>query len=393
MLESCRCDDNTALSCLLAARPSHTKRAWAWALLGTVAVVVVVMAVIVVIGGAGEVVQLSVVRPLALFATPVVCWLLAGFLVLFAGLMSGLTLGLLSQDAVTLEVLQNSGNEKEKRWAHKIKPLVERHHLLLVTLLLMNAAAMEALPVILDKLMRPAFAVLISVTVVLIFGEIVPQAVCQRYALRIGAFFTNLVWVLVVLAFPVAWPLSKLLDKLLGTRQQGTFYRRAELKELVVIHGRCNNTGEANEEQGLTSDEVGIITGALEMRDKTVSIVMTPLNYVFMLSADNPVDSVTRKLLHEKGHSRVPIFQASRDRVIGMLLVKDLIVVNDDPARPLFVGDLPLKRLPQVPAAMPLCDALNLFQTGRSHMALVTDPSECDASAHQPYPPSFSLPQ
>lgn len=57
-------------------------------------------------------------------------------------------------------------------------------HFLLVTLLLCNAAAMEALPLFLDRLADPVSAILISVTAVLVFGEILPQAVCSRCGLR-----------------------------------------------------------------------------------------------------------------------------------------------------------------------------------------------------------------
>ena len=49
---------------------------------------------------------------------------------------------------------------------------------MLVTLLFLNALCMEALPLFLDKLLPAAVAVLVSVTAVLTFGEIVPQALC-----------------------------------------------------------------------------------------------------------------------------------------------------------------------------------------------------------------------
>lgn len=55
--------------------------------------------------------------------------------------------------------------------ANRIIPLVKRHHLLLVTLLVANAAAMEALPLFVDRLVGPVGAILISVTAVLLFGE------------------------------------------------------------------------------------------------------------------------------------------------------------------------------------------------------------------------------
>ena len=58
--------------------------------------------------------------------------------------------------------------------AQVIFPILKRHHYLLVTLLLSNATAMEALPIFLDKLVPSFWAVMISVTMVLFFGEIIP---------------------------------------------------------------------------------------------------------------------------------------------------------------------------------------------------------------------------
>jgi hypothetical protein len=60
-------------------------------------------------------------------------------------------------------------------------PLISNQHFLLVTLLLCNACAMEALPLFLDRLADPITAIVISVTAVLLFGEIIPQAVCSRW--------------------------------------------------------------------------------------------------------------------------------------------------------------------------------------------------------------------
>ena len=85
--------------------------------------------------------------------------------------MSGLTLGLLSLDTVELEVLKRSGSTQEQAAAKRIIPVVKNAHFLLVTLLLCNAAAMEALPIVLDKLVHELVAIIISVTAVLFFGE------------------------------------------------------------------------------------------------------------------------------------------------------------------------------------------------------------------------------
>jgi ankyrin repeat/SOCS box protein 13/metal transporter CNNM len=85
--------------------------------------------------------------------------------------MSGLTMGLLSLDSMSLKVLRDGGTPSEKKHARKILPLIQRHHLLLVTLLLGNAAAVEAMPIFLDRISDPLIAILVSVSAVLIFGE------------------------------------------------------------------------------------------------------------------------------------------------------------------------------------------------------------------------------
>lgn len=103
--------------------------------------------------------------------------------------MSGLTVGYLSIDDLVLELKEQTGSEEEKEQAKKVLPILHHNHWLLVTLLLMNAAAMETLPLILNLLMSEYMAVILSVSLVLLFGEIIPQAVCTGPSqIKIAAF-------------------------------------------------------------------------------------------------------------------------------------------------------------------------------------------------------------
>ena len=80
--------------------------------------------------------------------------------------------------------------------AHAPSPgrqLLKPFHWTLVTLLLANSLAMEALPVVLSVVLSPRAAVVVSVTAVLLVGEILPQAVCSRFGLGLGARFAWLV--------------------------------------------------------------------------------------------------------------------------------------------------------------------------------------------------------
>jgi hypothetical protein len=84
-----------------------------------------------------------------------------------------------SLEEVDLRLKIKHGDEKEKRCAEKLLPLatLNPHHRLMVTLLLCNSVFNEALPLFLDKLVPSWAAVLVSVSGVLIFGEIIPTAI------------------------------------------------------------------------------------------------------------------------------------------------------------------------------------------------------------------------
>ncbi|KAI3425639.1 uncharacterized protein J3R85_010006 [Psidium guajava] len=294
------------------------------------------------------------------------------FLVAFAGLMSGLTLGLMSLSLVDLEVLAESGIPTDRKYAEKILPVVRRQHLLLCTLLICNAAAMEALPVFLDSLVTAWGAILISVTLILLFGEIIPQAVCSRYGLAIGAAVAPVVQVLVFICFPVAYPISKLLDFLLGEGHEALF-RRAELKTLVDFHG--NEAGKGGE---LTRDETTIIAGALELTEKTARDAMTPISETFAIDINAKLDRDLRKMILEKGHSRIPVYYEQPRNIIGLILVKNLLAIH--PGDDVLVKNVPIRKIPRVPESMPLYDILNEFQKGHSHMAVVV--RECNDKEH-----------
>ncbi|KAI4342775.1 hypothetical protein MLD38_027359 [Melastoma candidum] len=284
------------------------------------------------------------------------------FLVLFAGMMSGLTLGLMSLGLVELEILQRSGTDTEKKQAAAILPVVQKQHQLLVTLLLCNAAAMEALPLYLDRLFNQYVAIILSVTFVLAFGEVIPQAICTRYGLTVGASLLWVVRFLMIVCYPIAYPIGKVLDYVLGHHE--ALFRRAQLKALVSIHSK-----EAGKGGELTHDETTIISGALDLTEKTAEEAMTPIESTFSLDVNSKLDWEAMGKVLARGHSRVPVYSGSPRNVIGLLLVKSLLTVRPETETP--VSAVSIRRIPRVPADMPLYDILNEFQKGSSHMAAV----------------------
>ncbi|KAL2558662.1 protein of unknown function-containing protein [Forsythia ovata] len=293
-------------------------------------------------------------------------------LVLFAGLTSGLSIGLLSYSQVDLEVLIKAGLPQDKRNAEKILPIVKNECLLLCTLLIGKSLAMETIPIFLDTILPFWAAILVSVTFVMAFAEVLPQAVCSRYGLSFGAKFVSFVQFLLFIFFPVAYPISKLLDWLLG-KSHSALLRRTELKTLVDLHSiKAGKGGE------LTDDETTIITGALNMTERIAKDAMTPISKTFSLDINSKLDMYTMGAIVSQGHSRVPVYSGNSTNIVGLILVKNLIFCHPDDGTP--IKDLIIRKIPRVYENWPLYDILKLFQKGHSHMAMVVkskkDPEE-----------------
>lgn len=137
---------------------------------------------------------------------------------------------------------------------------------MLVTLLLCNALAMEALPIFLDRVVKPLYAIIISVTAVLIFGEIIPQALCTGDSqIKIAVIFCPIVTMLMWLTAPISWPIGKLLDKVMGehTIQR---YDNDQLRYLILLHSKQALEGMdhlGDDVEGLENDQARMIAGAL----------------------------------------------------------------------------------------------------------------------------------
>uniref|UniRef100_V5EKP9 CNNM transmembrane domain-containing protein n=1 Tax=Kalmanozyma brasiliensis (strain GHG001) TaxID=1365824 RepID=V5EKP9_KALBG len=373
--------------------------------------------------------------------------ILIPILVVLSGLFAGLTLGYMSLDETQLQVLSLQGTPKQKRYAEKIMPIRKDGHLLLTTLLIANMITNETLPIIADPLLGGGVqAVIVSIVLVVIFAELIPQSVCSRYGLAIGAKLAPLTRVVMIILWPIAFPVSRVLHWTLGPHS-GIVYRRSELKELVNLHAAGAGRGDLN------NDTVTIVGGALDLQEKVVKQAMTPIDQVFMISIDSKLGYETLQQIVSSGHSRIPVYHEieipvsrtrggsgtltpsrggggflgvlsrktsnsqtkgssddqrtlegsvtnekdyfannsdsqdsamtneksnsatamtmiKRKKIIGALLVKQCVLLDPEDETP--VRDMVINALPAVPADEPLLNLLNVFQEGRSHLAIVS---------------------
>ena len=164
-------------------------------------------------------------------------------LLVCSGLFSGLTLGMMSLDVSNLELVIAGGDPVQKRQAERILPIRRRGNLLLCTLLLGNVLVNSLLSILTASVSGGILGLLISTCAILIFGEIIPQSVCSRYSLAAGSRAIDIVRLVIIMIGCIAWPVSKVLDKVLGN-ELGTIYTRTELKELFTMQiAECAESG------------------------------------------------------------------------------------------------------------------------------------------------------
>lgn len=295
----------------------------------------------------------------------------ACFMIFCVAVIAGLFLGMLTLDAFDLLIKERASlDPDEKNYARALYPIVKEKHLLLVTLLLLNALCYEALPIFLDRLVPGWIAVLLSTTLVLLFGEILPSAIFTGPdQLKLGYQMVPLVKVLLWLLYPIAKPLSLILDKIVhpeGEDLHSEEYNRAELAALVKIqyekrmkqhqkhrfnkksivwnnpiHAPTNNTDTYNEmkkelmraaddmmgteddddEEEITpdleenlrppmeQDEVNVVLGALQLKTKVTMDVYTPLRHLYAVPENLELTKDTLAVIYGEGWSRIPVYR------------------------------------------------------------------------------------
>lgn len=296
-------------------------------------------------------------------------WIAVVVFNVLSALLSGLVLGLLSLDITELEVLRKCGSEQERRYAASIIPMRKLSNLLLCSLTLANVITNAFLQFILEHLFPGLVGFISTTACITIFGEIAPQAVCSRYGLAIGARTIWLTWIVIILTFPISWPLSKVLDYCLG-EEIAFVYDRERLQEYIRITKSYNN---------FDPQEINIISGALKIKKVCVSHVMTKIKDVFMLDISTIITYHVILNIVKRGFSRIPVYDKHRSNIVGLLLIKDLALINP-------FSEVTLKSLinfykhPIMAVDENHCldVVFNHFREGRSHMALVREHKKHD---------------
>ena len=204
---------------------------------------------------------------------------------------------------------------------------------------------------------------IVAVTLVLsylslVFGELAPKRVALQRAEGWVTLFARPLVVTAALARPVVWALSRSTDiavRLLGgdpsvRKEEMT---KDEVREVIAAR------------PGFHKIERTIMTGALEIADRTLREICVPRTSIISVRATDTVEEAAR-VLKNAGISRAPVAGESIDDLVGIVHFRDLIEATG------YVGDL-ARPTPVLPESVSVMKALGELQKSRTYMAIVVD--------------------
>jgi CBS domain containing-hemolysin-like protein len=208
-------------------------------------------------------------------------------------------------------------------------------------------------------------AIGIMTFLILVFGEITPKTYCNANSTRIALRYAPVLLGFSYLFYPIVKffeIITKGVVRITGSSYVPPPITEEEIKGVI-------DQGLA--EKALEKDEMELVHGALKFDDTVIRSVMTPRTKMFTLNAKTILFEAL-PLINQNGYSRIPIYGASKDDIVGFLHVRDVLKELEK--------DNKMKRLEQISrkpvfvSQEKMVSALLKEMKGRkTHMAIVVD--------------------
>ena len=294
-----------------------------------------------------------------------------------AGIVSLLILllisGLISGTEVAIFSLSKSDLEKENdTTAELVIALLQNPKKLLATILISNNF-INILFILLfafvgdfffsgisSPLVKFLIEIILVTFLILLFGEVLPKVYASRNPFKFASFMVKPMTLLNTFLSFLSSPLMRITDfaeRKLSKRQND--FSVETLSQAL----------ELTSSGATTKEEKKILQGIVNFGNTETSQIMCPRMDIFALSSDEDFSEITDKIIR-KGHSRIPVFEESIDKIIGILYTKDLIPHLNKKS---FQWKKIIREAYFVPENKKLDDLLKEFQEMKNHLAIVVD--------------------
>ena len=249
-------------------------------------------------------------------------------LLILSGFFSSAETALTTVNKVRIRSLVEEGNKR----AATTQKILDRYSKMLSTILignnLVNISASSLATTLAIKLWGN-FAVGIATGVltllVLLFGEIIPKNLAMLYSEKISLSYCNIIYFLMNVFTPIIYMidgLSALIMKLLhiDPNKKMSIMTESELKTYVDV---------SHEDGVIESEEREIIYNVFDFSDAVAKDVMIPRIDMVTVSLDTDYKDLL-KVFRESMYTRIPVYEEDKDNVIGLVNIKDFILVTDE---------------------------------------------------------------
>src|SRR5687768_8762038 len=189
------------------------------------------------------------------------------------------------------------------------------------------AARLAGLPVAAEVSLRAALGATVALVTIsflhAVVGEHAPRTMALNHPESIARWLAGpvlwIAWLLTPFTFVVS-RVSHLLLAALGQRRLPDDEPAPTGEELRLL------VEESQEGGGLEQYDAELIEGVFEFSEKNAREVMTPRTEIVALAVETSLDEAVA-IVEESGLSRIPVFEETIDRVVGLVLAKDLLRV------------------------------------------------------------------
>lgn len=249
-------------------------------------------------------------------------------LLILSGFFSSAETALTTVNKVRIRSLVEEGNKR----AATTQKILDRYSKMLSTILIgnniVNISASSLATTLAIKLWGN-FAVGIATGVltllVLLFGEIIPKNLAMLYSEKISLSYCNIIYFLMNVFTPIIYMidgLSALIMKLLhiDPNKKMSLMTESELKTYVDV---------SHEDGVIESEEREIIYNVFDFSDAVAKDVMIPRIDMVTVSLDTNYKDLLQ-IFRESMYTRIPVYEEDKDNVIGLVNIKDFILVTDE---------------------------------------------------------------
>lgn len=224
--------------------------------------------------------------------------------------------------------------------------------------------------IVLDWMALIVAAVLLMY-VLLTFGILLPKKIAQKYPDAWAYRFIRQIQFLRTVLYPLTWIIAISANGLLWIFGLRNTEEQADVTEEEII----SMVNEGHELGVLEAGEVEMITNIFEFGDKKANDIMTHRNNIMALDSTTPFKDALGYMLKES-NSRYPVFEENLDHVIGVLYLKDAMIIhtlNESLNQPIGIVEGLLREAVFVPETKNIDDLFRSMQSQKNQMVIVMD--------------------